>query len=184
MVASVKVNTESLEYIAEIVKKRPDLILLTDDVYGTFADDFVSLFALCPKNTILVYSYSRYFGATGWRLGTIAMHHDNVIDALIADSRTVALNHTAGLSTPQQVQSDVLIRRAGWVEETIMGQHRVCHLFLVYQGLTQWMAEGAGAAARQVSLVASRGPLAEMGERDPRWLERVVGRKRRLQTIP
>jgi aspartate 4-decarboxylase len=133
---SVKMNTESLEYIAEIVKERPDLILLTDDVYGTFADDFVSLFALCPKNTILVYSYSKYFGATGWRLGTIAMHRDNVIDRLIgelpkehrkqlheryesittepdklkfidrlvADSRTVALNHTAGLSTPQQVQ--------------------------------------------------------------------------------
>ncbi|VXB15663.1 Bifunctional aspartate aminotransferase and L-aspartate beta-decarboxylase [Burkholderia sp. 8Y] len=133
---SVKMDDESLEYIAEIVKERPDLILLTDDVYGTFADDFVSLFALCPKNTILVYSYSKYFGATGWRLGTIATHHENVfdeqlaalskeqkailheryesittepdklkfIDRLVADSRTVALNHTAGLSTPQQVQ--------------------------------------------------------------------------------
>ena len=105
-------------------------------MYGTFADDFVSLFALAPKNTILVYSYSKYFGATGWRLGTIATHRDNVldkliaelpkdakkqlheryesittepdklkfIDRLVADSRTVALNHTAGLSTPQQVQ--------------------------------------------------------------------------------
>jgi aspartate 4-decarboxylase len=133
---SVKMDAESLEYIAAIVKQRPDLILLTDDVYGTFADDFVSLFALCPRNTILVYSYSKYFGATGWRLGTIAMHRENVIDDLIgklasdqkkqlharyesittepdklkfidrlvADSRTVALNHTAGLSTPQQVQ--------------------------------------------------------------------------------
>ncbi|KVD73017.1 aspartate 4-decarboxylase [Burkholderia sp. ABCPW 14] len=133
---SVKLNDESLEYIADIVKERPDLILLTDDVYGTFADDFVSLFALAPKNTILVYSYSKYFGATGWRLGTIATHRDNVldqllaklpkdvkkvlharyesittepdqlkfIDRLVADSRTVALNHTAGLSTPQQVQ--------------------------------------------------------------------------------
>ncbi|WP_244808191.1 bifunctional aspartate transaminase/aspartate 4-decarboxylase [Caballeronia zhejiangensis] len=133
---SVKMDDESLEYIAEIVKERPDLILLTDDVYGTFADDFVSLFALCPKNTILVYSYSKYFGATGWRLGAIATHRDNVldkqlaalpkdkraelheryesittepdklkfIDRLVADSRTVALNHTAGLSTPQQVQ--------------------------------------------------------------------------------
>jgi len=133
---SVKMDTKSLEYIAEIVKERPDLILLTDDVYGTFADDFVSLFALCPKNTILVYSYSKYFGATGWRLGAIATHRDNVldrllaespkdvrkelhhryesittepdklkfIDRLVADSRTVALNHTAGLSTPQQVQ--------------------------------------------------------------------------------
>jgi aspartate 4-decarboxylase len=133
---SVKMDDASLEYIAEIVKERPDLILLTDDVYGTFADDFVSLFALCPKNTILVYSYSKYFGATGWRLGTIATHRDNVFDAqiaalpkeqrailheryesittepdklkfidrLVADSRTIALNHTAGLSTPQQVQ--------------------------------------------------------------------------------
>ena len=133
---SVKISDESLEYVAAIVKERPDLILLTDDVYGTFADDFVSLFALAPKNTILVYSYSKYFGATGWRLGAIATHHDNVldrllselpkdvkkelhhryesittepdklkfIDRLVADSRTVALNHTAGLSTPQQVQ--------------------------------------------------------------------------------
>lgn len=133
---SVKISDASLRYIAEIVEARPDLVLLTDDVYGTFADDFVSLFALAPKNTILVYSYSKYFGATGWRLGTIATHRDNVldrliaelpksvrrelhtryesittdpdslkfIDRLVADSRTVALNHTAGLSTPQQVQ--------------------------------------------------------------------------------
>jgi aspartate 4-decarboxylase len=133
---SVKISDKSLQQIADIVKERPDLILLTDDVYGTFADDFVSLFALAPKNTILVYSYSKYFGATGWRLGTIATHKDNVldrliaelpkdvrkelhtryesittepdrlkfIDRLVADSRTVALNHTAGLSTPQQVQ--------------------------------------------------------------------------------
>ncbi|SDR33245.1 aspartate 4-decarboxylase [Paraburkholderia fungorum] len=133
---SVRISDESLDYIASIVKERPDLILLTDDVYGTFADDFVSLFALAPKNTILVYSYSKYFGATGWRLGAIATHRDNVldrligelpkdakkqlhhhyesittepdklkfIDRLVADSRTVALNHTAGLSTPQQVQ--------------------------------------------------------------------------------
>lgn len=133
---SVKISDESLRYIARIVEERPDLVLLTDDVYGTFADDFVSLFALAPKNTILVYSYSKYFGATGWRLGTIATHRDNVldrligelpkavkrelharyesittdpdslkfIDRLVADSRTVALNHTAGLSTPQQVQ--------------------------------------------------------------------------------
>ncbi|MGT2430083.1 bifunctional aspartate transaminase/aspartate 4-decarboxylase [Cupriavidus basilensis] len=133
---SVRMSDESLEYLASIVEERPDLIILTDDVYGTFADNFVSLFAMCPKNTILVYSFSKYFGATGWRLGVIATHQDNIFDAqiaglpqpqrdqlhkrynsittepdklkfidrLVADSRTVALNHTAGLSTPQQVQ--------------------------------------------------------------------------------
>ncbi len=82
---SVKISDESLRYIASIVEERPDLVLLTDDVYGTFADDFVSLFALAPKNTILVYSYSKYFGATGWRLGTIATHRDNVLDRLIGE---------------------------------------------------------------------------------------------------
>ncbi|NOV25185.1 bifunctional aspartate transaminase/aspartate 4-decarboxylase [Cupriavidus necator] len=133
---SVRMSDESLEYLASIVEARPDLIILTDDVYGTFADNFVSLFAMCPRNTILVYSFSKYFGATGWRLGVIATHRDNIfdlqigklpeatrqdlnkryssittepqklkfIDRLVADSRTVALNHTAGLSTPQQVQ--------------------------------------------------------------------------------
>ncbi|MFH5773456.1 bifunctional aspartate transaminase/aspartate 4-decarboxylase [Paracoccus sp. NGMCC 1.201697] len=134
---SVKINDAGLEQIASIVKDhRPDLMILTDDVYGTFADDFRSLFSVCPQNTILVYSFSKYFGATGWRLGVIATHDDNVmdraladlpektkveldaryasltpdirdlsfIDRVVADSRVVALNHTAGLSTPQQVQ--------------------------------------------------------------------------------
>jgi len=135
--SSVKIDQAGLNKIPEIVaSQRKDLIILTDDVYATFADDFVSLFALCPENTILLYSFSKYFGATGWRLGAIALHEKNVLDAkisalpewdrvmlderygslaidpralkfidrIVADSRSVALNHTAGLSTPQQVQ--------------------------------------------------------------------------------
>ncbi|MGG6429026.1 bifunctional aspartate transaminase/aspartate 4-decarboxylase [Acetobacter ghanensis] len=133
---SVRMSDAGLAHIAEIVKKRPDLIIVTDDVYGTFADDFRSIYATCPHNTVLVYSFSKYFGSTGWRLGVVATHQSNVldralealpeaekqeldkryasltpdvrglkfIDRLVADSRTVALNHTAGLSTPQQVQ--------------------------------------------------------------------------------
>ncbi|MGE5268846.1 MAG: bifunctional aspartate transaminase/aspartate 4-decarboxylase, partial [Thiohalocapsa sp.] len=134
---SVKIDHAGLNRIATIVAaKRPDLIIVTDDVYATFADDFVSLFALCPRNTVLVYSFSKYFGTTGWRLGVVATHARNIIDDLIAelpeadrlaldarygslvldprklkfidrlvaDSRAVAFNHTAGLSTPQQVQ--------------------------------------------------------------------------------
>ena len=135
--ASIKIDAAGLRQIGDIVaKKRPDLIIITDDVYGTFADDFVSLFAVCPLNTILVYSFSKYFGATGWRLGVVATHPQSMLDRriaalpeadkavldkrygslvvdpralkftdrLVADSRTVAQNHTAGLSTPQQVQ--------------------------------------------------------------------------------
>jgi len=133
---SVSMQSATLEKIATLVQtKRKDLILLTDDVYGTFVNGFKSLAAIAPLNTILVYSYSKYFGATGWRLGVIGIHEDNVfdkkiallpkkdkdqlrqrygtvaldpdnmklIDRMVADSRSVALHHTAGLSTPQQV---------------------------------------------------------------------------------
>ena len=129
-------SSESISKIANLVRtKRPDLMLLTDDVYGTFVPGFRSLLGELPQNTIGVYSYSKYFGCTGWRLGVIAVHENNLfdrmianlpsnelraldkrygaltleprkikfIDRIVADSRDVALNHTAGLSLPQQV---------------------------------------------------------------------------------
>src|SRR5579864_7763150 len=129
-------SKETISKITNLEKtKRPDLMLLTDDVYGTFVDDFRSLLGELPQNTIGVYSYSKYFGCTGWRLGVIAIHENNIfdkmiaklpeadlqaldkrygaltleprkikfIDRIVADSRDVALNHTAGLSLPQQV---------------------------------------------------------------------------------
>src|SRR5215212_1660772 len=129
-------SRETIAKIVNLVKtKRPDLMLLTDDVYGTFVEDFRSLLGELPRNTIGVYSYSKYFGCTGWRLGVIAIHQDNIfdemiaklpaehvtaldkrygpitleprklkfIDRIVADSRDIGLNHTAGLSLPQQV---------------------------------------------------------------------------------
>ena len=134
---STKMSDAALAQLADFVANtRPDLYIVTDDVYGTFADDFVSIFAKCPRNTLCVYSFSKFFGATGWRLGVIAVHDDNIfdsalaaqpeaekkrldtryaslttkprdlrfIDRMVADSRAVALNHTAGLSGPQQLQ--------------------------------------------------------------------------------
>ena len=78
-------SKETIGKITKLVKtKRPDLMLLTDDVYGTFVDDFRSLLGELPQNTIGVYSYSKYFGCTGWRLGVIAVHEDNIFDKMIA----------------------------------------------------------------------------------------------------
>ena len=132
---SVAISPAVRTRIAGLVRtRRPDLMLITDDVYATFVDDFRSLLAELPFNTIGVYSFSKYFGCTGWLLGVIAIHESSVfdtaiarlpeaeqqaldrrygvlalephtlrfIDRLVADSRDVALNHTAGLSTPQQ----------------------------------------------------------------------------------
>lgn len=134
--SGMALSKETLVKLTKLVKtKRPDLMLLTDDVYGTFVDDFRSVLGELAHNTIGVYSYSKYFGCTGWRLGVIAIHEDNIfdkmiaklpeadvkaldkryspitleprklkfIDRIVADSRDVGLNHTAGLSLPQQV---------------------------------------------------------------------------------
>ncbi len=82
---SVSMSEDSLQRIAQLVQnQRQDLLLLTDDVYGTFVDGFRSLAAIAPRNTVLVYSYSKYFGATGWRLGVIGINQDNVLDEMIA----------------------------------------------------------------------------------------------------
>ncbi|HZH48962.1 MAG TPA: aspartate 4-decarboxylase, partial [Nitrospira sp.] len=81
----VAMSKETIAKLANLVKsKRPDLMLLTDDVYGTFVPEFRSLLGELPYNTIGVYSYSKYFGATGWRLGIIAIHEENIFDRKIA----------------------------------------------------------------------------------------------------
>ncbi len=134
---SYTLSKHTLDRIVDIVKNdNPHLMIVTDDVYGTFVPDFYSLMYALPMNTICVYSFSKYFGATGWRLAVIALQRQNIfdemiealpeekkqdlikryatlsltpekipfIDRMVADSRMVALNHTAGLSTPQQMQ--------------------------------------------------------------------------------
>ena len=83
--ASHALSDETLQRLVEVVLKNPDLIILTDDVYGTFVGDFQTVYSVLPHNTILVYSYSKLYGATGWRVGLIAMNDDNVVDRLIAE---------------------------------------------------------------------------------------------------
>lgn len=116
---------------AVIRAKNPNLIILEDNVYAPFVKEFNDFFNVLPRNTIGVFSFSKYFGTTGWRLGTIIMHDNNIIDGvllknapeqvndryrmlsikpenikfidrILADSRQVAEAHVAGLSTPQQ----------------------------------------------------------------------------------
>lgn len=135
--ASIALDENSCNNLVDVVTNHhPNLMIISDDVYGTFVPGFKSLMASLPYNTIGAYSFSKYFGVTGWRLGTLALHENNVfeklinelpddlkasvnkrysdmslnpdkisfMDRIVADSRMVALNHTAGLSTPQQVQ--------------------------------------------------------------------------------
>lgn len=133
---SYAIDGPTIEAIKEVVKENPNLMILSDDVYGTFVEGYRSLVSELPYNTMSCYSFSKYFGATGWRVAVTAVAQDNVfdrllaslpddkktllntryqsltmdvpglkfIDRMVAESRLIALNHTAGLSTPQQVQ--------------------------------------------------------------------------------
>lgn len=134
---SYTLASETIDLLVDIVERwNPNLMIVTDDVYATYTNGFQSLIARLPHNTICVYSFSKYFGATGWRTAVTAIHRDNIfdellkrlprkrkgelqqrygsirkdvenmrfIDRMVADSRQVALNHTAGLSLPQQMQ--------------------------------------------------------------------------------
>lgn len=134
---SYALSSDTVKAIKDVVERwNPNLMIVTDDVYATYVPHFRSLLAELPRNTLGVYSFSKYFGATGWRAAVIALYADNIyddllaalprkrqaelarryasitarpaemkfIDRMVADSRQVALNHTAGLSLPQQLQ--------------------------------------------------------------------------------
>lgn len=130
-------SDKDLSAIQDVVRKRPDLMIISDEVYGTFVPHFRSVYQVAPHNTMLVYSFSKLYGCTGWRLGLIGLNRQNIfdqtiaqlpqalqqqlerryrsvvlhpekmkfIDRLCADSRSIGLYHTAGLSTPQQIMA-------------------------------------------------------------------------------
>ena len=88
--ASHALSEKTLSRLAQVVEKNPDLIILTDDVYGTFAEDFQTVYVVLPHNTILVYSFSKLYGVTGWRVGLIDMNEDNVCDRLLSELANAA----------------------------------------------------------------------------------------------
>jgi aspartate 4-decarboxylase len=146
---AVAIDPAAREQIGRIAAARPELIIVTDDVYAPFVEGFRSLAAVAPRQTVVLYSFSKFWGTTGLRLGVVGLHRDNALDArlrqatgdalaaceryrpvatapeqlkfvdrMVADSRAIGLNHTAGLSSPQQVQIalfalDALLDAAG-----------------------------------------------------------------------
>jgi aspartate 4-decarboxylase len=197
---SYAMRASSMQRLVNLVKKRhPDLMIITDDVYGTFVPGFRSLMAELPHNTIGVYSYSKHFGCTGWRLGVVAIHQDNIydkmiaklpaaqraalnrrygsitltpaklrfIDRMVADSREIALNHTAGLSLPQQIQMGLFSLFA--LLDTANSYKTLCQL--IVRRRFKGLLEGVGAP-----LPSDENQAFYYAELDlMRWAEQVYG---------
>jgi aspartate 4-decarboxylase len=80
------VRPERLRELRDLVAThRPDLVIIADTVYATFIEGFRGVLADLPHNVICVHSFSKNFGATGSRLGFLAVHRDNVLDRIIAE---------------------------------------------------------------------------------------------------
>jgi aspartate 4-decarboxylase len=82
---STALDQDTVRRVAQVVKaKNPEMVVINDTVYATFVEEFHTLAEEIPENTIGVYSYSKYFGVTGWRLGVVAIHENCVVDRIIA----------------------------------------------------------------------------------------------------
>lgn len=129
------IHPNILARIKEILTIRSDLLIISDDVYASFSSDYQSIMKYAPNHTLFVYSFSKLYGATGWRIGCISATKDNVFDQqlqalsseekaslqeryhlitedvstfpflerIVAESRYIAMYHTAGLATPNQL---------------------------------------------------------------------------------
>lgn len=172
---SVAMHPRSVARLARVVRTRnPELVVVSDDVYASFVPGYRSLLAALPRNTVGIYSFSKFFGVTGWRLGVVALHADHVIerrlatqparsrravakryaplvlepegmafiDRMVAESRAIALNHTAGLSTPQQVQMTLLALYG----LTTQGQRYAAGLRILLERRVRALYRGLGVA--------------------------------------
>lgn len=81
---SVSLNSDTVKRMADTIREcNKDMIIISDTVYASFVDEFNTFGKELPENIFGVYSFSKYFGVTGWRLGVIMTHENCVVDRLI-----------------------------------------------------------------------------------------------------
>jgi aspartate 4-decarboxylase len=81
---SVSLSADTVGRMAGVIKaSNPDMIIISDTVYASFVDTFNTFGSVLPENILGVYSYSKYFGVTGWRLGLVMVHENCVVDRII-----------------------------------------------------------------------------------------------------
>ena len=81
---SVSLNADTVKRMADTIRNHnPNMVIISDTVYASFVDEFNTFGAELPRNILGVYSFSKYFGVTGWRLGVVMIHENCVVDGII-----------------------------------------------------------------------------------------------------
>lgn len=105
---SHSLGPQAMQALRQVVERRPDLLVLTDDVYGTFAPSYQSLYASIPHNTIFVYSFSKLYGTTGMRLGVVGLHPQNRFDEMLAAAKPAQRRKLSARYALVSTQPDML----------------------------------------------------------------------------
>lgn len=76
-------SKEDLEGLAEVLRKYPDVVIISDEIYEyiVFDGEHVSILNVAPDlkdRTVVINGFSKGFAMTGWRLGYLAAHPDIV----------------------------------------------------------------------------------------------------------
>ena len=135
----------NIKRIGNIVNSsRKDLIILSDNVYAPFVDEYNSLAYSCPKNTIEVFSLSKYFGVTGWRLGVTSLRKENNLNKLLrnlpsAKKKQLRKRYSIASTNPDRLTfMERLVMDSRQVAEAHVGglstpQQAILAMFLYYQ---------------------------------------------------
>ncbi|KAB1443318.1 bifunctional aspartate transaminase/aspartate 4-decarboxylase [Pseudodesulfovibrio senegalensis] len=103
---SMSLDKQTVMRIAKTVQtKNPNLVVISDTVYASFVDEFHTLCSYIPDNCLGVYSYSKYFGVTGWRLGVVMISENCIVNNIIArlsktEKKQLAERYTATSTDP------------------------------------------------------------------------------------
>lgn len=81
---SVSLNADTVKRMADTIRTHnPDMVIISDTVYASFVEEFNTFGKELPENILGVYSFSKYFGVTGWRLGVVMIHENCIVNRLI-----------------------------------------------------------------------------------------------------
>lgn len=136
--------------IADLVKREnPELLILSDLVYAALPEKCHPLIRELPRNTIGICSWSKHFGATGWRMGAMMVHRDCVANKSLPEPLFKRLK-SGGVILPQQAALTVFSLVTGTPE----GRQYDRELKAKLKGRWQALYRGLGVSAPESPLLS------------------------------
>jgi len=140
---------EDLQAIGEVLRKHPNIIIATDDMYEHIAltdAKFVNILNACPdlySRTMVLNGVSKAYAMTGWRIG-YAAGPENIITAM----ENVQSQSTSNPTSISQVAAEAALNGDQSCITPMLKAFRERHLFVVNElnkipGLSCIMAGGA-----------------------------------------